>query len=67
MVMIMRMRVRDYAMRMLMAMRRAGWNRRLMCMIVEIVVVGMFMRVCDVIVGMRVRMFRHGHLLGVSY
>jgi hypothetical protein len=63
-IMIMRMRVRDHAMRMLMAMRRARGNRRLMGIIVVPVVVGMFMRMCDGIVGVRVRMLGHDYLLG---
>ena len=52
--MIMGMRVRDHAMRMLMAMRRAGRDRRLMGMIVVPVVVGVLMRMGDVIVGVLV-------------
>lgn len=64
--MIMGMRVRDHAMRMLMAMRRAGRDRRLMGMIVVPVVVGVLMRMGDVIVGVRVRMLGHDYLLGCS-
>jgi uncharacterized membrane protein len=62
-IMIMRMRVRDHAMCMLVAMGRAGRDRRLMRMIVVRVVVGMLMRMGDGIVGVRVRIFVHGNLL----
>jgi hypothetical protein len=54
--MIVGMRVRDHAMRMLVAMRRAGRDRRLMSMIVVPIVVGVLMRMSDGIVGVRVRM-----------
>jgi hypothetical protein len=56
----------DQAMRMLMAMRRARGNRRFMGVIVVPVVVGMLMRMCDTIVGVRVRVLVHGYLLGCS-
>ena len=51
--------MRDHAVRMLMAMRRAGRYRRLMGMIVVSVAVGVLMRMGNVIVGSRVRMLRH--------
>jgi hypothetical protein len=54
--MLVGMRVRDHAMRMLMAMRRARRHRGLMGMIVVPVVVGVLMRMGDGIVSVRVRM-----------
>lgn len=64
-VMIMGMRVCDHAVRMLMAVRRAGRNRRLMGMIVVGVVVGVLMCMGDGIVAMCVRMLKHKNLPGV--
>jgi len=55
--------MRGRFMRVLMAVRCAGRNRRFMGMIVVVVVVGMLMSMRDVFVGMRVRMVRHRNLL----
>ena len=62
-IMIVRVRMCDHAMCVFMAVRCAGRNGWLMGMIVVFVVVGMLMRMCDVFVGMCVRMLRHKDLL----
>jgi hypothetical protein len=63
---IVKVRMCDHAVGMLMAMRRAGGNRRLMGMIVVPVAVGMLMTMCDAVVGVRLRVLVHDDLLGCS-
>jgi hypothetical protein len=63
---IMRMRVGNPVVRMLMRMRCAGRRRVGMGMIVVPVVVRVLMSVCDRILGVRVRMLGHGYLLWCS-
>ncbi len=65
-IVIVRMRVRNPFVGMLMGMRCAGRRRHGMGVVVVLVVVGVFVRMRDCTVGVRVRVLGHGYLLGRS-